>query len=170
VEDFNWLVSLGVVAIPAIISAIVAFFNREARTPRPIRNIGQLAEAASKLQKGSRAAEELDLLIADYAKSVSPDLTTVRKLNRWNVAGSIVLLAVTVFAMYWLSTWITVSSNTGWNVLAWVVTGLAGFFFFMLNIAAISSFYNPPTSDAERAQRKTAKAARKAAGTANPRS
>ena len=158
-SEFSWLVSLGIVVIPAAISALVAVFNREARTPRPVRIIGQLVESSTKIDMSSspKAAEALDQLTSSYIRSVEADLVSPRKLNKMNVGLAVFVILVTFGAMYLLASWITVATGTVWQVVAWVVTIAAGLFFFLLNIAAVTTFYSAPKSAEERAAEREAK-------------
>ncbi|MEL0627641.1 hypothetical protein V6245_11865 [Salinibacterium amurskyense] len=145
----GWLVAISVAVIPAILGIIGNLFTREARTPRQIRNLGHLAESLSKVDTNSSAHTALSELIADYTFSIKSRLVDPPKLNKLNVGFTLFVFATTLGIMFGLSQWVTNTSETGWNVLAIVITALVGLFLFLVNIAAVGLWYKPASTSAK---------------------
>ncbi|BDZ54166.1 hypothetical protein [Agromyces marinus] len=142
----GWLVAIAVAVIPALFGVVGNMISREARTPRDIRNLGHLADSLSKAPVGSEAHDALSALVAEYARRVHPGLIQPRKLNKTNVALTVFIILVSGAAILGLFNWIVATNGTGWSVLAIVVTVLIGLFLFLLNIAAVTTWYNEPSA------------------------
>lgn len=143
-QDLAWLVPLAVVGIPAVLTLLGSVINREARTPRPIRNLNQLAAALEKLPEGGGAHTALDGVIRDYVETLRPSVVSIRKLNPTNVALTAIFFVVSLFAMFGLSQWIIATGGTEWNWVAWTVTTICAAIFLIFNSAALGTIYNPP--------------------------
>ncbi|MCM3614952.1 hypothetical protein M3672_10965 [Microbacterium enclense] len=142
-QEWGWVLPIALVAVPAIIAVIGTAVGREARTPRPIRNIKQLSDALAQIPEG-KARESLDGALAAYVETVSPDLVSSRKLNWANVALAVIMFLLTGGGVFLLAQWVTVSTGSGWNVVAWIITVLAALAAFIINLAAVSTIYTPP--------------------------
>ncbi len=142
-SNLTWILTLSGILIPTLGAVIGTYVSRESRSPRPIRNLAQLADARGKLPADSEAGESLDGLIQKYVAAIQPDLIRVRVLNQGALLGLLFLAIVTIGAMYLLAQWIIVSQGTGWNFVAWLVTFVAGLFLLLLNVVAVQSLFNP---------------------------
>lgn len=133
--------------VPALFGVVSALVTREARTPREIRNLGHLTTALGGTPDGSSARAALDDLTATYARAIAATLTKRKKLNKFNVGFTVFLFIVTGIAMYWLVQWITVSGTSGWSVVAIIVTVVVGLALFLVNVAAVTTWYNEPSRE-----------------------
>lgn len=144
-QDYAWLLTIAVVGIPAVLALLGTAITREARTPRPIRNLTSLAAALEKLPPTSAAHKALDGVIRDYVNSVGPIITSVRKLNPTNVTLTVLFFLLSVGATFLLSQWIVATAGTDWNWLAWTVTVICSVIFLIFDSAALATIYNPPS-------------------------
>jgi hypothetical protein len=139
----GWLVAIAVAVLPALFGVIGSLVGREARAPQEIRNISHLADTMSKIPLEDSAHGAMGELLVDYVESIKPKLVDSKRLNRSNVALSVVLIVVTLVIMYFLISWVNVSG--AWNVAAVIVTVIVGLGLFTLNAASVSTWYNPPS-------------------------
>lgn len=144
-QELAWLLPVAVVGIPAVLTLLGSIITREARMPRPVRVLTQLAVALEKLPVEGEAHKALDGMMRDYVAVVKPGLTAVRKVNKVNVAITAVFFALSLWAMFGLSQWIITSVNGPWNWVAWTITAICAVIFLVFNSAAIATIYNPPT-------------------------
>lgn len=149
--------AIAVAVVPALLGIVGSLFNREARAPRELRTLNHLVESLSKSPEGSDARDAISTLTADYAREVAPALLHRPKLNKSNVALSVVLAVITLFAMYGLLAWVGASGEGFWNVAAIAVTVIVGLFLLVINAASVGTWYNSPSES-------------KSGGTKTPRS
>lgn len=58
---------------------------------------------------------------------------------------SVIVVVVTGVGMFFLSMWVISTQGTSWNPLAWIVTVIVALAVLVVNAAAITTVYNPPT-------------------------
>ena len=131
---FAWVLPIAVALIPAVGGFLASLLQRESSTPRPIRWLTHLTAALAKAPEDSAARHAIDGLIVDYVKLIQPALTTRRERNVPGIVAAVFVAAVSVAAMFGLTSWILVAGDLA--VVAWIVTVVIGLFILVLNAAA----------------------------------
>jgi hypothetical protein len=145
--NLSWLL----VVVPAITGLFVAMVQRQASSPRPVRRLGHLVDALSKTPEGSKSRAAIDALAARLALDMlPPDPAAKRKLNPFALTWVIIFVLITAGVMLGLAQWILATAGSGWNAVAWIVTGVVGLGLGLLVAAALSTIYNPVESKSKK--------------------
>ncbi|CAN5447556.1 hypothetical protein BH10ACT7_BH10ACT7_04150 [soil metagenome] len=151
-EGFSWLVTLLVALIPAVAGFAGALVTRGSLLPRPYRKLDHVVRILAKTPDGSQSRAALDSLVASMIEPLATAAASTGKptLNPYKLIGTIILVIITIGAMWGLVQWSVTTTEASASALAWTVTGLVGVTLGVLVGLAVATLYKPVIARAGR--------------------
>lgn len=140
--DLGWVVAVAAVAVPALVSVVVALIQKDRALPRQLRRLAHVVDMLAKAPAGSASHAALDALAVSMIEPLRPVTTKRGRVRAAFVFWTVVFSAVSVVSLLLLSQWIVATAGTGWNVLAWIVTVIVGLALGLLVGAAVVATLN----------------------------